>query len=185
MPSLSEAAPFGRFLTAGARLKFLSKITVDASTGCWLWTKYVGPHGYGMINVPASESDKTIQYAHRYSYAATYGAIPSGLDLDHLCRRRTCVNPAHLEAVTRRENLLRGNTLTAAKVAQTHCSNGHPLSGENLYVNPASGSRNCRTCRTELYRAWVDKNRERRREIDRAFGRAKTIRKRQQREGRI
>jgi len=67
------------------------------------------------------------------------------LQLDHLCRNRTCCNPAHLELVTGRENLLRGDTLAAANAAKTHCIQGHPLADDNLYV-ANNGARTCRTC---------------------------------------
>lgn len=74
------------------------------------------------------------------------GPIPEGLVIDHLCRNRGCVNPDHLEAVTQRENILRGEGLAAANARKTHCPKGHPYSGENLYVVPSSGRRQCRIC---------------------------------------
>jgi hypothetical protein len=71
--------------------------------------------------------------------------IPPDFDIDHLCRNRRCVNPEHLEAVTHRENMVRGDTFAARNAAKTHCSKGHPLSGENL-VNQKRGDRVCRIC---------------------------------------
>src|ERR1035437_1939003 len=73
-------------------------------------------------------------------------------DLDHLCRVRHCVNPAHLEPVTRQENLLRGQTTTASNAAKTHCPKGHAFIGNNIKMN--SGSRKCRTCENAYTRQW-------------------------------
>ena len=76
------------------------------STGCWEWTGHVNNAGYGRV-----KND----YAHRLAYEMFVGPIPDGADLDHLCRRRSCVNPAHLEPVTRSENVRRGYAARGAK----------------------------------------------------------------------
>lgn len=87
--------------------------------GCWLWLRSQSRDGYGWTSL----HDKTYQ-AHRLVYSIVVGTPPDGLHLDHLCRVRHCVNPAHLEPVTPRENLLR-SPLTPAGM-QT-CKLGHPL----------------------------------------------------------
>lgn len=113
--------------------------------GCWLWTGVVTPSGYGVFY--DARIRRNVR-AHRAAWLAAHGQVPTGLVLDHLCRVRHCVNPAHLEPVTRRENTLRGETLAARKAAQAECVNGHALAGENVYRHPQRGTRMCRACMT-------------------------------------
>ena len=87
---------------APARLRFHQRIVID-ELECWIWQGTSNGSGYGMISVHG----RTV-CAHRYAYELYVGMIPRGYDLDHLCRRRLCVNPDHLECVTRRENVRRG-----------------------------------------------------------------------------
>lgn len=111
---------------------------------CWLWTGHiVTGKGYGRIRVYGK-----YQKAHRVSYELFVSLVPEGLQLDHLCRVRHCVNPAHLEPVTNKENGLRGTSIPAQNNRKTHCSKGHPLSGENLYPR-TDGGRRCRICKVE------------------------------------
>ncbi len=119
------------------RERFDSKWSKDEK-GCWLWSGYLTPDGYGRFQL-----DRSSRVAHRVGYEIYVGRIPDGLELDHLCRIRHCVNPDHLEAVTHEENLRRGEIGTY-NALKTHCPAGHPLSGDNLYVN--SGRRHCRAC---------------------------------------
>jgi hypothetical protein len=109
---------------------------------CWEWVGSRDKAGYGQI-----ARKRRLYRAHRFVYEQHKGPIPNGLDLDHLCRNRGCVNPAHLEPVTRRENVLRGQGLPAANAAKTHCSKGHPFIDGNLVANSLRhGWRLCRTC---------------------------------------
>lgn len=114
---------------------------VEKTEDCWLWTGGLSTQGYGLISVGLRG-----EYAHRFSYEVHVGAVPDGKQLDHLCRVRQCVNPAHLEPVTRRENILRGTAPTAINAAKTHCIHGHEYTEENTYRRPDNGGRQCRTC---------------------------------------
>lgn len=89
---------------------------------------------------------------HRTSYEVFRGPIPVGLVIDHLCRNRLCCNPDHLEAVTFRENIRRGESVMAQKARATHCLKGHPLSGDNVYILPKNNTRRCRKCNREFNR---------------------------------
>lgn len=118
------------------------KFVIDEH-GCWLWTGYIGEGGYGRVY--EGHSDGRTLMAHRVVYELAVGPIPEGLTLDHLCRVRCCVNPDHVEPVTLRENLLRGETSAAINAAKTRCIHGHAFTPENTYVY-ADGRRTCRRC---------------------------------------
>lgn len=122
--------------------RILSKIDTQAVGGCWLWTAYVNPDGYGVIRWEGESIG-----AHRVIYELLVGPY-STETLDHLCRVRHCVNPGHLEPVSRRENILRSDCIGARKARRTHCDRGHPFAGDNVYYYP-SGARECVTCRKE------------------------------------
>lgn len=121
---------------------FWAKVDKDGPNGCWLWTAAKTGPGYGSFRAIGNSHIS----AHRWSYINTHGSIPDGMTIDHLCRRPSCVNPTHLDVVTLRENVLRGDCPPAVNARRTHCIHGHPLSGDNLYVNPRSGYRACRKC---------------------------------------
>ena len=122
------------------RVRFWAKVRKTAT--CWIWTSAIIRSGYGTFWI-----DGGMQYAHRLSYEWTIGPIPPGLQLDHLCRVRECVNPSHLEPVTNRENILRGFGFAALNARKTHRPQRHPLSGDNLYVRIDQHGSRLRTCR--------------------------------------
>jgi hypothetical protein len=129
------------------RRRFWSK--ANRADGCWEWSGTIDVQGYGVFAV-----DSHPRSAHRYSYELLVGPIPEGLQIDHLCRNRRCVNPDHLEAVTAKVNTLRSTAPSAVNAAKTHCTNGHEFTPENTYVSPR-GWRKCRSCAAEFQRAYV------------------------------
>ncbi len=121
--------------------KVQRNIHVNSESGCWDWGGTVREDGYGKYH-------KT--YSHRLVYVALIGPIPDGLELDHLCRNRRCCNPLHLEAVTRRVNILRSPIAAPAfQRNKTACPKGHPLDGDNVRMESSNGRqwRACVTCR--------------------------------------
>lgn len=116
---------------------------VVQENGCWEWVGTIDRDGYGLWRCKATGENK----AHRVTYVMARGTIPRGFQIDHLCRNTTCVNPDHLEAVTCRENTLRGYNRAAVNARRTHCVNGHKFDGDNLMKGKRR--RDCRTCSRE------------------------------------
>jgi hypothetical protein len=144
--------------------RLLNNVIPEPNSGCWLWAGYADKLDYGILSVIRGDKWKHI-YAHRLSYELLRGPIPAGLDLDHKCRVHCCVNPDHLEPVTRKENLRRGmsyspaaNAARGRKVSATmrsrqYCKRGHEYTAENTYTLGKSG-RVCRICRAARMRDW-------------------------------
>jgi hypothetical protein len=128
--------------------RFKSKLVTG--DGCWSWE---GGHfkttGYALFNVRMDDGKWRPTVAHRVSHLVFKGPIPDGYEIDHLCRNRPCINPAHLEAVTHRENGLRGESVMAKQALQTHCIHGHEFTPENTYVRTKKHKRECRQCMRE------------------------------------
>ena len=123
------------------------KVDTSDRDGCWVWLASLSGSGYGQLT---DDTGRTRQ-AHRLAYELVVGPIPDRSVLDHLCRNKRCVNPAHLEPVTLRENLVRGPHMLVS--SKTHCKRGHALTPENL--RPGLPNRKCRLCfnlRARMYR---------------------------------
>lgn len=116
----------------------LADMVVFAANGCIEFFGYHSPDGYGRIGINGRGKTAMV---HRVAYEQVIGPIPAGLTIDHLCRNRCCVNPAHMEPVSNRENILRGETLAAHNHRKTHCVHGHVLPERD-----ARGRRICRVC---------------------------------------
>jgi hypothetical protein len=119
-------------------------LTIDEFSQCWVWNGTVGSKGYGICNI----NRKTI-LAHRFVYEYCRGPIHDELTIDHVkawgCVHKNCLNPNHMELVTRGENVMRGNGVCAQNARKTHCKHGHLLSGDNLIMR-LGGGRDCREC---------------------------------------
>lgn len=138
--------------------------------GCWRWTRKLNPHGYGTISI-----DGRTELAHRAMYELIVG-VPIGATLtgDHRCHNedtscpggddcphRACVNPSHLVPATIAENVMRGQSPPARNARKTHCPKGHPYDEANTYVNPNTGWRLCRACKTEYWKTYRPPNKRR------------------------
>jgi hypothetical protein len=122
--------------------RYWPKVDVRFTDECWPWLASLNDKGYGQIMVGGGHGRPI--HAHRIMYELIHGPIPDGLVIDHLCRNRWCQNPLHLEAVTNKENILRGNGWAGLHARKTHCPSGHAYEGENIIW--WKGQRKCRTC---------------------------------------
>ena len=153
-------ANLDRFNKENIRIRFEKFALPEPNSGCHLWVGSISNKGYGQFHCGFVDGVQKIWRAHRVAYALEFGDIPEGLDLDHLCRVRSCVNPLHLEPVTRSINLTRGiggDIARAIKAKITHCPSGHEYSGNNLYLKGTR--RYCRICRTAAYIRYRERRR--------------------------
>lgn len=155
-----ELGPTRKAARTPIKERMQARVTVDPG-GCWLMGGRLR-NGYALIR----DAEGRQRDAHRVVYEEYVGPIPEGLQLDHVCHtldkdcaggtscpHRRCVNPAHLEPVTQRENALRGVSFSAANAAKTHCANGHEYTPENTYYRTPT-HRVCRICNNAAYRAY-------------------------------
>lgn len=146
---------------ANAWERLESRSVRDEATGCWLWMGALQSEGYGYMSVEGRR-----WYTHILAYTLVNGSPGARMDVGHQCHdadpscldpdvcfHRRCWNPAHLEEQSRRDNLLAGHTLVAAKAAQTHCIHGHEFTPENTRIRTRKeGGRTCRACDAALGR---------------------------------
>ncbi len=118
--------------------RFARKFTVSAN-GCWLWYAALTDDGYPVF------SASTTTRGHVFAFEHFRMPVPQGLELDHRCNNRRCVNPFHMLPVTTGENVLRGSGVCAVNSRKTACPYGHPYDGDNTYVD-RTGRRHCRAC---------------------------------------
>lgn len=148
---MSMVVCYSMYMKDNDKDRFLSKVSIPApASSCWLWEASEKGRGYGGFWL-----DGKNHVAHKVSYETWVGSVPEGLELDHVCRNRDCVNPLHLEPVTRSENILRGLSPRLASdrarerhASRTHCKYGHEFTPENTKINFRDGFtvRSCRVC---------------------------------------
>jgi len=130
-------------------IRFWGKVDRRGPNECWEWTAAKDSNGYGCFY-----DRKRVVMAHRFSYELANGPILAGLEIDHLCRNHSCENPEHMEAVTHRDNVLRGEAISAQCAKKTHCPKGHPydLFNTSFYKTASiGGGRHCRVCDREAH----------------------------------
>ena len=129
-------------------VRFLRRIAIVGD--CWERQGYRTDGGYTTISLIRDGIQRCL-YAHRVSYEFFVGPIPDGMEVDHLCRNRACVNPEHFEIVTSAVNTLRGFGPTAENARRTHCKQGHTYDDLNTYFDKR-GRRYCRECKRKEHR---------------------------------
>lgn len=140
--------------TRPALERFLEKVRIPVAGGCWLWIGAQNGRGYGVFGIGGGS--RSIAKAHRWAYEKWVCKIPAGLQIDHLCRQRSCVNPKHLETVTQQENIRRGEGGRHNK-QKTHCPKSHPYNEANTWLH--EGRRYCRPCNRERLKLYHRKSR--------------------------
>lgn len=133
--------------------RFKSKFLISAS-GCWDWTGKINKNN-AKLKYGRFVFDGQRILAHRFSYMVYKGVVQNGLELDHLCRNTLCVNPSHLEAVSRKENVLRGHSPAANHARKTCCKNGHDFNIKNTWFY--KDRRDCKLCHRAAMKRWSDK----------------------------
>ena len=137
--------------------RLMRRVEKRPNFGCWQFTGPLRPDGYCQVQLTGKRGKKVL--GHRLTYETYVGPVPEGLDLDHMCRNRGCVNPAHLEPVTRQINILRGTApertieyFDEFWANRTHCPNGHELAVVGIDVESGTGHRQCRACHLQQKR---------------------------------
>lgn len=125
-------------------LRFWTKVTVGLEDECWLWSGSLDRKGYGNFSVAKNKSNK----AHIFSYVLHYGLFKKGLQVDHKCKIRNCVNPKHLQLLTPKKNNERSSSPSAINAKKIHCVHGHPFDKNNT-IRYKDGYRRCKTCEME------------------------------------
>ncbi|MEU3219995.1 HNH endonuclease signature motif containing protein [Streptomyces sp. NPDC006971] len=176
-PTLLNTTPAAKLPpcpAAGTNSRFWAKVSGGNVDTCWEWTAYRDPNGYGRFSIGGRAGQ--MEGAHRVAYQLMVGDIPAGLELDHLCRNPSCVNPWHLEPVPHAVNSRRssaGQANAARQRAVTHCPHGHPYSPENTGYRKDS-RRRCKACDRTSRRNRYDADPAKYRDIARRYRERRT-----------
>jgi hypothetical protein len=168
-PALSEASMSSRYMDLAKLLsrtisRFHSRWTETSrgyKTPCWIWTGKKNSSGYGCFQIARRLFVESL--AHRSAHILLIGSIPKGKEIDHLCRQRDCVNPAHFRLVTHQVNVLAGDTFAATNSRKTHCPQGHAYTSAN--TKTIKGSRHCRACHRIRNKEWYQRVRKKNRQL--------------------
>lgn len=140
--------------------RFEEKYQPDPNSGCWIWLGAMDVKGYPLV-----KGEGKVKYAYRLAYLMFKGKVRKGYDVHHTCHTPLCVNPDHLQALTRRAHTALGENIVGRNIRKTHCERGHPFRGENLRVD-SKGKRGCKTCdrerMREVRRMWKENHPDRR-----------------------
>jgi len=118
---------------------------VKKTKSCWIWVSHKSTGGYGTFYVwKTAENKGGSKLAHRWAFENWVSPIPKGLEIDHICKIRNCVNPKHLRIVSHLENMHASNTLASLNSNKTHCPNGHKYEAPNILWD--KNSRKCKIC---------------------------------------
>lgn len=142
--------------------RIMDKVSVDHN-GCWIWMGHLNRFGYGTYNFAKYYSEKKSILVHRWVWEYFKEPIKDELTVDHLCRVHNCVNPEHMEIVTKGENTLRGNAFTAINARKTHCPSGHEYTKENT-LRANKNARRCAICTRKRAREAARRHREQKRQ---------------------
>ena len=140
---------------------FTSKVALDEETNCWVWKLKPTDTGYGIYNTHSK-----VFKAHRVSWRIFKGPLTDGLVIDHMCKNRMCVNPAHLREVDSHTNTMENsNWFVALNKLKTHCPSGHEYTEENTRlkpqtINPELLGRQCKECTRIFQNKKYHKNKE-------------------------
>lgn len=139
--------------------RFAERYTINPITGCWNWMGSINGKGYAYLWVPDEIRNekrpgkgRTLQ-AYRLGWVWKYGPVPRGSDLHHICQNTICVNPDHLEVITRSDHMRKADTICGKNLLKTQCPKGHPYDKENTYTPPNRKARFCRRCERERHAA--------------------------------
>lgn len=112
--------------------RFWSNVSATSAEGCWKWNGPISVYGYGRLMESIGNRKTKQLMAHRFAYEQVIGKIEEGMTIDHVCRNKSCVNPAHMEVVTRGENSIRSHSKNMMAMRENCCTKGHKIEKENV-----------------------------------------------------